>query len=260
MNGNTINKKRIEQQFRKSISTYNKQAYIQDNISKNLINFLTGVCGNKFPHTLEIGAGTGLLTEKLLSDCEIKSLTINDLVPEMQIPLTDICGRHDGTKVQFEMGDAEKIPFPKLCDLIISASTIQWFENLHDFFIKCHTSLNNNGILAISTFGCLNMKEVQCITGKALQYPSIEDYKTILSKYFDILVLEETQLLCYFKTPAEVLHHIKETGVNGIDETRWTKKNLFQFTDEYQRFHNTTNGYELSYHPIYIICKKKKII
>ena len=102
----------------------------------------------------EIGCGTGIYTGLICSIFNPEHLYINDICPEME----DIAGQASGGKAVFIHGDAETIRFPERLTLITSCSAIQWFYDLRAFFLKCHSSLNDGGMLAFSTFGDLQRK------------------------------------------------------------------------------------------------------
>jgi malonyl-CoA O-methyltransferase len=253
----TLNKKRIAQSFRKSLDTYNQHAIVQDRICSKLMHALIDHCGTEFQQTLEIGAGTGLLTAKLLEQCSIQKLIINDLVAETVGNISMLCQGHSSTEVEFIMGDAEKLQFKAFNNLIISASTVQWFENLPSFFDTMREILTTNGIFAFTTFGMYNMKEITSIEGNTLSYSPLSDLRNILAEKFEILWMMEEQIPLHFSSPKEILQHIKRTGVNGIESTRWTKNDLIQFSTAYDKFFTIDKGYSLTYHPVYAICKNK---
>jgi malonyl-CoA O-methyltransferase len=253
-----INKKRVEQSFKKSINSYNKHAVVQKQICNTLLQALIDNCGTSFPQVLEIGAGTGLLTEKLIHNISIKNLYLNDLVVLMQTALNEICNTEKDIKSNFIMGDAETISFIPKNNLIISASTVQWFENISLFFTtNIKQLLTPSGIFAFSTFGPDNMKEISSIEGNTLHYPALVDLLTMLELDFDIIWKKEELISIYFNTPMDVLMHIKQTGVNGIESTHWTKKDVQRFCDSYNKYFIEGKGYKLSYHPIYIIVRKR---
>ena len=61
--------------------------------------------------------------------------------------------------------------------------------------------------------------------------------------------METTEIL-EFETPKDVLKHIKNTGVNALSDTRWTKSDLINFEEKYPI--NANGKYSLTYQPIYI--------
>jgi malonyl-CoA O-methyltransferase/biotin synthesis protein BioG len=184
-----------------------------------------------------------------------ETLLLNDLCREMEECVKELC---DGTTVQFVPGDAEAIDFPGETDLITSCSTLQWFNDPGAFFTRCHQALVADGLLAFSTFGATNMHEIRQLTGHGLDYPSIKELQALLSPGFDILHAEEEVISLPFPTPQAVLKHLKQTGVTGTEKRMWTRGRLQSFCKEYTtRFSDAAGNVSLTYHPIYIIARKK---
>ena len=143
-------------------------------------------------------------------------------------------------------------------DLIVSASTFQWLAHPRATFAKLAAHLNTNGWLIFSTFGKNNFKELKAVTGQGLEYRSIGELSAWLSSEYDILYTEEQIHMLKFSDPLDILRHVKKTGVNATSlPTAWTKGRLREFCEDYKiRF--LTDGYcPLSYHPLYLVCRKK---
>ncbi len=155
-------------------------------------------------------------------------------------------------------GDIEQIPLTGKFDLIVSASTFQWLAHPRATFAKLAAHLNTNGWLIFSTFGKNNFKELKAVTGQGLEYRSIGELSAWLSSEYDILYTEEQIHTLKFSDPLDILRHVKKTGVNATSlPTAWTKGRLHEFCEDYKiRF--LTDGYcPLSYHPLYLVCRKK---
>ena len=154
--------------------------------------------------------------------------------------------------------DAETLEFPQETDLITSCSTLQWFADTKRFFTRCHRFLSDGGILAFSTFGKQNMQEIHTLTGNGLEYLPLDSLKKLLSPLFEIIYAEEEIVILTFGTPLEVLQHLKQTGVTGTEKRVWTRGRLQNFCNEYIRMYsNTDHSVSLTYHPIYIIARKR---
>ena len=166
-------------------------------------------------------------------------------------------------QVSFLPGDAETVPFPAESTLITSCSALQWFESPENFFKRCNALLNNQGYFAFSTFGKENMKEIRELTGNGLPYRSREELVKALSSHFDILHSEEELISLSFDNPLKVLYHLKQTGVTGISGTSSqqlrTRRDLQLFSERYTQEFTQGTSVSLTYHPIYIIAKKKKV-
>ncbi len=58
----------IKQRFKRSLSTYNEQAQVQLEMSLSIIYNLKELFGDNFFTILEIGSGTGILTQKIIDN------------------------------------------------------------------------------------------------------------------------------------------------------------------------------------------------
>ncbi|GAA4840890.1 malonyl-ACP O-methyltransferase BioC [Algivirga pacifica] len=247
-----INKPLVAQKFEASMKTYVKEASVQQNIAHTLFRLL-----DKVPFTseriLEIGCGTGFLSKKI-STLPYRTLYLNDLVPAA----VSYC-QHIYQDALPLPGDIEQeVTLPEHLDLILSSSALQWIEDLPTFLQKIHTQLKTGGTFAFSTFGPMNMQEIKTLTGKGLHYWDMEGLTALLETEFEICLAQEEILSKTFSNPIEVLKHIKKTGVGGTANERWGKQDLLHFQEEYNRqFKNKNQEVILTYHPIYIIVKKK---
>lgn len=261
-----MDKHLIAERFAKARNTYTREARVQQQVAIKMIQMLTevltstGACpsetaATRFKHIVEFGCGTGSYSRLLLHTLQPKTLLLNDLCLEMEECVEDLC---DGTIVRFVSGDAEALEFPEGTDLITSCSTLQWFNDPETFFLRCHRTLEAEGILAFSTFGTSNLREIRQLTGHGLDYLPLERLQALLSTGFELLHAEEEVIPLSFPTPQAVLKHLKQTGVTGTEKRMWTRSRLQAFCEEYiDRFSDTAGNVSLTYHPIYIIAQKK---
>ena len=232
-----------------------------------MIRLLTEHIPSPCSKVIEFGCGTGIYSRMLLQALRPEELLLNDLCPDMKYCCEDLLMKK---QVSFLPGDAETVSFPTESTLITSCSALQWFESPENFFERCNTLLNNQGYFAFSTFGKENMKEVA------------------LSPHFDILYSEEELIPLSFEDPIKVLYHLKQTGVNGLStqssptgkqendlcssdnnsknnfknnlpQQQWTRRDLQLFCERYTQEFTQGASVSLTYHPIYIIAKKKKV-
>lgn len=260
----------IAQRFAQARNTYTQEARVQQQVAEKMIRLLAQATGQEsrktepdtekafplkeFRNVVEFGCGTGSYSRLLRQCLHPENLLLNDLCPEMEECVSDICN----ATVRFLPGDAELLDFPVETDLITSCSTLQWFGHPAMFFHRCHAALRQGGILAFSTFGAENMHQIRRLTGHGLEYPSLKQLQEMLSCNFDILHAEEELVSLFFPTPQDVLRHLKQTGVTGTEKRIWTRTRLQTFCEEYIRlFANQEGKVELTYHPIYIIARKQ---
>lgn len=251
-----MNKTLIAERFSKAIGTYTREAGIQQQIAKKMTGLLQQYLPSlSFAKVVEFGCGTGNYSRMLYQTLQPEQLLLNDICNEMKTCCKDLLDQG----ATFLSGDAETLPFPENTELITSCSTLQWFENPEDFFYRCNNYLSKNGYFAFTTFGQENMKEIRHITGHGLSYRSLAQLKSALIPLYDIIHSEEELLVRRFSTPLQVLYHLKETGVTGTGSHHWTRRELNHFCEEYTRLFSNNNSVTLTYHPIYIIAKKKQL-
>lgn len=254
---NPMDKQLIASRFAKARNTYTREARVQQQVAEKMMQLIKEPY-TRFRRVVEFGCGTGSYSRILLHTLQPETLLLNDLCREMEECVKELC---DGTTVQFVPGDAEAIDFPGETDLITSCSTLQWFNDPGAFFTRCHQALVADGLLAFSTFGTTNMHEIRQLTGHGLDYLSVEELQALLSPHFDILHAEEEVVTLPFPTPQAVLKHLKQTGVTGTEKRIWTRSRLQSFCKEYTtRFSDAAGNVNLTYHPIYIIARKKNKI
>ena len=242
-----MNKELIKKRFGRKLREYNENARIQKRMAEKLIKMLSS--GYECSDVLEIGCGTGLLTELAVNNISFQKYTAIDIVPDCEEYIKAI-----NPQIEFISDDIEEyiISDNKKYDLIISNAALQWVDDVTGFVEKLAEKLNNGGTLIFSSFGTENFREIFYVTGKTLPYFSKKEYEEKLKKH-NPLIDEEAWVMA-FKTPQEVLKHIQNTGVNALSSETWTKRDLINFKKEYNSF--CANRPTLTYNPIYIKIQK----
>lgn len=262
----------IRQRFCAASASYDAEAQAQQHIAARLWALAA-------PHlaagadVLEIGAGTGLLTRLILT-AQPRSLTLNDLYISPQLEalaqalgqslgqshgqcLGQVHWREQSGTVLCREGDAEQLVFGKSYDAVLSASTVQWFADISGFFARCAQMLPRRGLLAFSSFLPGNLQEVADLTGVGLNYCTAADLQAKLARHFDLLAMEQGEVLLHFATPRDVLLHLRHTGVTGIRSVVWGKNSYKNFVVRYAERYSTEQGVRLTYRPVYVVAANR---
>lgn len=244
-------KKLIKKRFEKSLKTYADSAIVQKDMALKLTQLIPG---NHYANVLEIGAGTGFLTECINEKLVIENYWVNDLSPKVEDFIKNELWHNEKGIVNKNLliGDAEKIEFPGNLDLVASGATFQWIKDLEKLLNKIHAKMRvgHNGILAFSTFLDGNFTEFKDTLGISLDYLNETKLKSICEKNFEILYFEQELVTVEFDDIKQLLRHIKLTGANALTEHKWAKSTLMQFENDYK------NRYEkmvLTYNPAFMI-------
>ncbi len=230
--------------FSRAHKTYRENAIVQKNMAKKLVELILSKCGKSHQKIFEIGCGTGFLTENLNNNLDFNKIILNDLTQN-----------YSGFDFEFICGDANAIEFPKSCDLIVSNAVFQWIVDVEKLFLKIKNNLENDGILAFSSFGERNFEQFKKVFNSGLNYPN---YVEILKlNGWEILTYEEEITTLYFKSFREILEHVKNTGVALQNSIRWNKGMYLDFERNYLENYSDDNGVELTYHPLWIVAKPR---
>ena len=247
-----INKALVSRRFAGSIDSYSANAVVQGETAHGLVAALKANSGSHFNSIFEVGCGTGLLTSIITRELQYQKLAVNDMVPACRHCIAKIAD------CEFIEGDIETVPeLPQPVDLVISNATFQWLANPEAAFSRFAGIMASGGVLAFSTFGPENLREIAAVTGHSLVYRSIADIRKMLTNDFEIKTIAGQSRSMVFNAPLEVLEHLRQTGVTGINNKIWTKSVLKNFINSYIDRYSVTGGVVLTYHPILVIAVKR---
>lgn len=250
-----IDKQLIQTRFARSVATYHEAAKIQRDMAETLLDQLALATGGerRFDRILEAGCGSGMLTDLVEARLEYRKLYLIDLVPEWE-------RFHRGRRAaEFRAADIETMPLPEHLSLVIANAVFQWVEDLASLLIRFHSALETGGILAFTTFGPENLREIAALTGRGLSYRALAGLHELLTPGFDIIACHEELITLEFATVRDILRHLKATGVTASGgRSRWTRSTLAAFEADYSaRFRSGNRMLPLTYHPITLIARKR---
>jgi len=239
-----IDKELVKKKFLSALETYDEHAAVQKLAGLELLRELARFAPPKFNKALEIGAGSGRFTKYLNRDFRFGEFFANDLFEESHKFVEKWC-----QKENFLVCDGENIEnLPKNLDLIISNSTFQWFSDLPGFLNSVHSRLNKGAIVAFTTFGPLQFREIREITDNSLEYIIKEELIKLINSRYQILFFNEWKESMKFASVKRILKHISSTGVSAIPEKK-SSMDFETFQKKYKEKFFDGRMYDLTYHP-----------
>jgi malonyl-CoA O-methyltransferase len=257
-----IDKELVGRRFRRALPTYARNADIQRRMAARLLEMIefAGGVPRHIGRVFEFGSGSAILTSMLFDRYSVETFFSNDLVAESCTFVEKaVAGRPVG-RMEFMHGDVESLEvLPDNLDLVISNATLQWLHEPDSFFGRLAGSVRPGGLVAFSTFGVENMREIAALEEAALPYRSLDEIVALAGELFEVSVIQHEIIRQEFENPEAVLRHIRETGVNGVARRTWTRSQYLDFLRRYRAAYHSGSGVILTWHPVYCCFRRKKL-
>lgn len=155
-------KQQIKQAFGKAAKQYDHAAQLQKRCAHQLLKELDSILPQLPPgDAIEIGCGTGFLTQGLVNRMGDRSLVITDLSDAMLTACQhQLSPNPPPTHLRFEALDGELWqPISEQYALIISSFVVQWFQQLELALERWISALKPGGAILISFPTCHSFPE-----------------------------------------------------------------------------------------------------
>lgn len=192
----TIGRSRaVQRQFNRSAISYDAHAHVQRSMANYLARSLSEWRNRRFlsdPSILEIGCGTGALTQILVNEWPSANITALDIAPEM-IEVASKRFRsaeHPGTanwkmdRLRFLQADIEiwAVNAPECSvDIIVSNACFQWLSSPKETLGHLRRMLRPGGLLIFTTFGPDTFREMHEAFDKVYRANGMEPQRHGLS-------------------------------------------------------------------------------
>ena len=218
-------RKRVGRAFHRQAGEYDQHAIIQKHVVSRLDSLIGSYLETAPAGLLDIGCGTGNLLaalQKRFPHCRLHGL---DLAFNMALAST----RRVGGDAVIVNGEAERLPFrDNSFDLVVSASTLQWVDNLDKCLQESLRVLAPGGLFCAAFFGGTTLWELQesyrqALTGRQVtddrhsgrlqRFKSIDEVHQALSStdFEHVLVSSEVEME-YHADASHLLRSIKGVG------------------------------------------------
>lgn len=145
---NTVDRRRIERAF-SAAADYDRHARIQRVVAQRLADAIAGLDLPARPRILEIGCGTGFLTEALIERGLAGDWLVTDVSPEMVARCRARVG--ETSERRFAVLDGEYGAPEERFDLVCSSLAMQWFDDHACAFARMREWLAPGGHCMVTT-------------------------------------------------------------------------------------------------------------
>lgn len=220
INRYVVNKSRVGSRFNMTRTEYETSASIQQTVARTLISRLQEIDyqSRDWDKIIEIGSGSGSLTRLYASTINYNSLELWDLSPSPQNPSPDraINVTDDAESRLHEI-------LPRSIDLIISASTLQWFNSPAKAIRNIAKALKPGGIAAVSLYTSGTFKSFASHLDVSLNYA---DPDRLINSLSNDCIIEHYSTDCHmqqFDTTRQLLQFLKATGVDAAGHSNLSR-------------------------------------
>lgn len=255
-----FSKQTVKRAFSQASNSYDASAVLQKEILSRLIEKLKVLHPDNVNKLLDVGSGTGLACQRLTDLYGDNSYFAYDFSPAMLRQAKQV---NHSVNQHCVCGDAENLAYTdNSFDVIFSASTYQWCNNLANALVSSHHTLNDKGLFIFSTFGPETLKELRECFSKVDDKPHVSSFHDIqiigdsmLATGFTNPVVESEIITVEYASPLQLLHDLKATGATNHLQSRTRglmgKSQLRKVLSEYEKLKLANQKYPASYQVIY---------
>ncbi len=244
----------VRRSFDAAAASYDENAVLQREIGDRLLERLDYI--KQAPsRILELGCGTGYVTQKLRTRYAESDIIALDIAPQMlqisqrKLPQTPLLARlfKHTPKTNMLCADAEALPLQNECiDFAISNLTLQWCD-VERVSKEAHRVLRPNGLFMFTTFGPDTLRELRAAfravddTPHVNEFIDMHDIGDILSRagFADPVMDQETITLTYTDLKP-MLRELKGIGAHNVMPGRarglMPKSHWQRLVDAYEKF------------------------
>lgn len=260
---NIVKHKSVADEFGRSSINYHQEAEIQQKVSEGLVASLRP-WKQILPDgpILEIGCGTGFLSQRLISEFPTREINITDASEEMVSFANSHLEYSDSNRVNFDVFNPEiDILEEESYSLIISNFAAQWFEDTAYTMAKLSKALKKDGLILFSFPGNKSFPEwyQACLeTGLPFSANPLPDTEEVVIK----LSMEDVQVDYYenslhqkFESSYDFFRHIKNIGASVSKTGKQLSAKAFRILNEH--WNDKVKGdVNIEWHIVYIAAKK----
>ncbi len=260
------NRQSVAARFSASAHTYDTYADVHHIAAAKVVD-LVGDRGRS-KHILEIGCGTGILTEKLKRALPDVSITAIDIAEAMIAVALKKMASISG--IQFHQQSIDTLSNTSTFDLIISSSSLHWMTPYKRTFSKVNSLLKPKGRFVFSLMKEGTLKELHnsrlaVAPDKPVQAPLPKPSairEALKDNDFDISKEFEQEVMVTFPSTRKLIEALNKQGVTGgtfsHSDSLLSRSELKKLCDHYDNTYKSSSGEVFATYALMYICAQKR--
>lgn len=238
---------RIKKSFNQAAASYDAHCHLQQSIGNKLLSLLA-LYPYESPRILDLGCGTGIVTEKLAAAYHYQALHAIDFADHL---LEIAVSRFAATKITLQQADFDRLPNqPKSFDIIFSNMALHWSAHFQKTVGFITSQLKDHGLIAF-TLPLIGTLQELTPHFKTNTFFKDDDIIQLLAHHdCDVIQSQQEVISLNFNDTLSALKSIKQVGANATAQP----SSLFL---RGKTFLNTIEIHKLTYHIGYFIARKK---
>jgi malonyl-CoA O-methyltransferase len=208
-------KRRIIYHFNRGAKTYDSAAAVQIKIANRLAARLQNIEAKQI---LEIGCGTGLLSQQLLAAFPKASILLTDISSSM----IEICDKRfaEYSQIKSTCMDGENLKLDSSFDLMTSSMAMHWFQNFERSINQLIQRLKPGGRLVFSMLAENSLREWREMCKQFNMAAGVQKFPVVetLQTYFPELNIEVEIFQHSYDNAFAFLNSLKQLGANATDD------------------------------------------
>lgn len=207
--------------FSRAAQTYDRGAGLHRHVAARLVEMMPDAAAGVPSRILEVGCGTGVLTEQVRSRYQDAAMCLVDVAEGMIACVRERWGAD--SRMEFVTGDVREFVSPFRFDLIVSSSALHWAQPLDRTLTTLAGFLTEEGALCIAlmldgTLGELHSLRRQVAPGKvpAGRLPTrAEVLSAVRSAGLCVTAVEEESIQTHYHSADDCLRTLHAQGLTG---------------------------------------------